>query len=574
MQLRSAQWFEHPSPETRFQHRSAMRANGNIPVSFIGKPIIGIFNSWNDLNSCNAPHKELVEFVKRGVLLAGGYPVELHTISTPADFMKPSDLPYRNLMAMDVEETIRSLPLDGVVLLCECDKTTPAQLMGAASCDLPALQLAAGHRSSSYFREKKINYGTDLWSFMDDYKAGLYNDEDLQELEACISCSQGGCPVMGTASTMKSISEMLGMMLPGTAAIPAAHAGRKHAAELTGKRIVEMVREQLIPSRLMTEAAFRNAIKLLAALGGSTNAVIHLIAIAGRLGIHIGLDEFAELSADIPLIVNLQPSGEYNMDDFYAAGGLGPVISRLLPLLEDNCLTALGTTVREQYKTAAVRLGNVITDLEAPYRRESGIAVLKGNLAPHGAIMKRSASSEALQKHRGRAVVFDGYEQMMEQIDRDDLEVDRDSVLILRNCGPAAEGMPEWGAIPIPQKLLRQGVRDMVRISDARMSGTSYGTVILHVSPEAAVRGPLAVVQNGDWIDLDIASGTLRLDVSAEEITSRLQQSSPLPRRHVRGYLRLFADHVLQAHEGCDLDFLRPNNKTEAAFVPPVVGRG
>lgn len=316
MSLRSDRWFKHPSKETRFQHLSAMRANGHVPESFVGKPIIGIFNSWSDLNSCNAPHKELVEFVKRGVLLAGGYPLEMHTITTPADFMKPSDLPYRNLMAMDVEESIRALPIDGAVLLCECDKTTPAQLMGAASSNIPSLQLAAGHRASGSFRGKKVNYGTDLWKLMDDYNAGLLTDEEWNELEKCISCTQGGCPVMGTSSTMKCLSEILGMMLPGTSTIPATHASRKWAAEETGKRIVAMVREELTPARLMTEAAFDNAIKLLAALGGSTNAVIHLTAIAGRLGIHIPLKRYEERSSEIPLLVNLQPSGEHSMDDF------------------------------------------------------------------------------------------------------------------------------------------------------------------------------------------------------------------------------------------------------------------
>ncbi len=573
VQLRSALWFDHPSEETRLQHRSAMRANGHDPESFVGKPIIGLFNSWNDFNSCNAPHKELVEFVKRGVLLGGGYPIELHTITTPADLMKESDLPYRNLMAMDVEELARSLPIDGLVLLCECDKTTPAQLMAAASVDLPALQLAAGHRNAGVFRGKKVNAGTDLWTFMDGYRAGLHTDGDLAELETCLSCSQGGCPVMGTASTMKSMAEMLGMMLPGTSSIPASHAGRKQAAEKTGKRIVEMVRERLTPSRLMTEAAFHNAIKLLAALGGSTNAVLHLIAIAGRLGIRLDLEAFAELSRDVPLLVNLQPSGEYGMDEFHTAGGLSAVIRKLLPLLDAECLTALGESVAAAYGDAP-DYGEVIAELAQPVRRESGIAVLRGNLAPGGAILKRSASDGTLRFHRGRAVVFDDYEQMLEQLERDDLEVDAQSVLVLRNCGPVGAGMPEWGAIPLPKKLLRAGVRDMLRISDARMSGTSYGTVVLHVSPEAALGGPLAAVRDGDWIEADIGAGTLRLDVPEAEIAARLRELPPPPRRHRRGYMRMYADHVLQADEGCDLDFLRPLSKDDAGFVPPVVGRG
>jgi dihydroxy-acid dehydratase len=570
MKLRSLEWFAGDG-ENAFQHRTAMRALGHIPESFVGKPIIGIFNSWNDLNSCNYPHKELVEYVKRGVLTAGGYPVELHTITTPADFMKPSDLPYRNLMAMDVEETIRSLPIDGVVLLSECDKTTPAQLMGAASCDLPTLQLAAGHRSSGSFRGKKIHYGTGLWQYIDE--AGNISEAEWLELEACMNCTLGGCPVMGTASTMKSMSEMLGMMLPGTASIPAGHTARKAAAEATGRRIVEMVREGLTPSRLMTEAAFRNAIKLLTALGGSTNAVLHLIAIAGRLGITLPPELFEQESRGVPLIVNVQPSGIGGMDDFFEAGGLAAVIGRLMPLLDGDCLSADGRPIREAYRHAAVYRPDIIASLDNPFKPESGIIILRGNLVPDGAVLKISASSESLKVHRGRAVVFDDYEEMLQRIDRDDLDVDESSVLILRNCGPVGAGMPEWGSIPIPQKLLRRGVRDMVRISDARMSGTSYGTVILHAAPEAAVGGPLAAVRTGDWIELNVPERTLNLCLSDEEIARRLAERERPQPAHVRGYPRLFAEHVLQAPLGCDLDFLRPRNKEEAAFRKPIVGR-
>ncbi|QHW35534.1 dihydroxy-acid dehydratase (plasmid) [Paenibacillus rhizovicinus] len=573
IKLRSEEWFNHPSFETRFQHASAMRACGHNPESYQGRPIIGIFNSWNDLLSCNAPHKELVEHVKRGVLLAGGYPLELHTITTPSDFMKPSDLPYRNLMSMDVEELIRALPIDGAVMLCECDKTTPAQLMAAASCDLPVLQLAAGHRSSGTFRGKKVNYGTDLWKYMDDFKAGLLSESDMKELETSISCTAGGCPVMGTASTMKSLSEIIGMMLPGTAAIPATDARRRLAAEKTGKRIVEMVYEGLTPSRLMTEAAFHNAIKLLAALGGSTNAVLHLTAIAGRLGIRIHLEQYASMTKDIPLIVNLQPSGEYSMDDFYHAGGLSGVIYELMPRLDSGCLTALGLPLAEVY-TQRPDNPRVIVPLDQPFKVESGIRVLRGNLAPSGAILKPSASSRELWKHRGKAYVFDSYESMLGQIDRDDLDVDASTILVLSNCGPSAIGMPEWGEIPIPAKLLKEGVTDMVRISDARMSGTSYGTVILHVAPEAAAGGPLAIVRSGDLIAVDVEQGILHLELSDETIEVRLRELQPAPARYPRGYLKLFGEHVLQADEGCDLDFLKPANKEEARFVPPIIGRG
>ncbi|WP_088049447.1 dihydroxy-acid dehydratase [Virgibacillus dakarensis] len=574
VRLRSDEWFFHDTVETRFQHRSNMRSNGHFPESFLGKPVIGIFNSWNDLNVCNAPLKELVEHVKRGVLLGGGYPVEMHTITTAADMMKPSDLPYRNLMSMDVEEIIRSYPIDGAVMLSECDKTTPAQLMATASCNIPTLQLAAGHRASGVFRGKQVNYGTDLWKYMDDYKAGLLNDSDLSELETCISCTKGGCPVMGTASTMKSMSEILGIMLPGTSSIPASHTARRDAAEKTGKRIVEMVYEQLIPSKLMTKASFDNSLKLLAALGGSTNAVLHLTAIAGRLGIKIDLKMYSELSEGIPLLVNVQPSGKHSMDDFYEAGGLPLVIRELLPRLDGKCLTALGKSLFDTYSHLKSAPSDVVGTLKKPFQEESGIRILKGNLAPNGAVLKRAASSRELSNHRGKAFVFDDYEQMIIQLDDDELPVDKNSVLILRNCGPIGAGMPEWGAIPIPRKLLRQGIRDMVRISDARMSGTSYGTIILHVSPEAQIGGALALVKTGDWIVLDVEQGILHLDISEEEMQQRLSQYKFPPREHKRGYWRLWQEHVLQAHEGCDFDFLCPKNPEEAKMISPVIGRG
>ncbi|MDF2713764.1 MAG: ilvD 3, partial [Paenibacillus sp.] len=402
-------------------------------------------------------------------------------------------------------------------------------------------------------------------------------EEDWQELERSISCSLGGCPVMGTASTMKSLSEMLGMMLPGTSSIPATHASRKLYAEATGSRIVEMVKENLTPSKLMTEKAFHNAIKLLAAIGGSTNAALHLTAIAGRLGIRIPIELYAELSDGIPLIVNLQPSGTHSMDDFYKAGGLRKVVRNMLPLLDADCLSCTGETIGLAYGRHMPDIASsdeVISTLDAPFKNESGLAVLKGNLAPNGAVIKKSAASPELFKHRGQAVVFEDYADMLARIDSDELDVTADSVLVLKNCGPVAIGMPEWGSIPIPKKLLQQGVRDMVRISDARMSGTSYGAVILHVAPEAAVGGPLAIVRNGDWIELDLDHSTLRLDLEERDIAERLAAWSRPEPRHKRGYPRLFAEHALQAPEGCDLDILRPDSKEDAKFVPPVVGRG
>lgn len=571
--MRSTIWFEGES-EHAFAHRSAMRAMGHLPESYLGKPIIGIFNSWNDFNGCNLPHKELVEHVKRGVLLAGGYPMELFSISAPSEFMKPSDLPYRNLMAMDIEEQIRSLPIDGVILLCECDKTTPAGLMAAASCDVPSLALAAGHRTSGTFRGRIVNYGTDLWKYFDEYRAGSLDTKAMSELEGCINCGLGGCPVMGTASTMKSLAEMLGLMLPGTASLPSGSPARKAAAQDTGRRIVEMVKEDLRPSCLLTREAFGNAIRLLAALGGSTNAVIHLIALAGRLGIRLELQEFAQESVDLPLLVNLQPSGEHNMDAFDRAGGTAAVIGELLPRLYGDCLMATGRTVRDVYGLQHSRDPQVITSLGAPFQEDAGIAVLVGNLSPSGAVLKRSAGSPALLKHRGHALVFDGYEDMMARVDSEELEVEESSVLVLRDVGPVAMGMPEWGMIPIPAKLLRQGVRDMVRISDARMSGTSFGTVVLHVAPEAAVGGPLAIVRDGDVIELDALAGSLRLLLDEEEIAERLKAWRPGASPHKRGYMRLFQETVQQANYGCDLDFLQPRDPSEAVMVPPIVGRG
>lgn len=573
MTFRSSQWFQSRSDHT-FQHRTAMRAAGHAPESFIGKPVIGIFNSWNDLNSCNYPHRELVEHVKRGVLLAGGYPVELHTISVPGDFMKPSDLPYRNLMSMDVEELIRSQPIDGVVLLSECDKTIPAQLMGAASCNVPALLLAAGHRTSGTYRGQTINYGTDLWKRMDEKQAGQVSDEEWKEMESCFSCSRGGCPVMGTASTMKCLTEILGMMLPGTSCIPAHHAERRIAAEMTGKQIVQMVRDHLTPSKLMTETSFHNAITLLGALGGSTNAVIHLIALAGRLGIALALEDFRRFTANVPLLVNLQPSGPWNMDDFYRSGGLSAVIYQLFADLDTTRLCATGETLENVYARAPIYDAGVIARLDAPFRSESSIAVLYGNLVPKGAIVKLSAATPSLLKTQGKAVVFANYADMELRIHRDDLEVDASSILVLQHCGPVGEGMPEWGMMPIPRKLLLQGVRDMVRISDARMSGTSFGTVILHAAPEAAIGGPLGLVRDGDTIELDIPSGTLTLRVDEEELQERRRRRAEPASPHTRGYMRLFREHVLQADEGCDLDFLRPKKGEAPELVPPIVGRG
>lgn len=571
---RSAKWFEGP-PDATFEVRSSMAAMGFAPKDYEGRPFIGIANSWSDFNNCNLPHKDLVEHVKRGIRQAGGVPMEFHSITTGADFMKPSDLPYRNLMAMDIEETIRSYPMDGVVLLCECDKTCPAQLMAVASANIPALQLAAGHRASGTFHGQRVTYATDFWRYLDEYMAGRLSPDEWAELESTISCSPGGCAVMGTASTMKSLSEILGMMLPGTAAIPAHHPDRVASAEATGERIVAMVDENLRPSDLLTRQAFSNAIKVLGALGGSTNAILHLTAIAGRRGIVLRPQDFRKDLEEIPLLVDVQPLGQYNMDDLFAAGGVSGVIRQLLPVLDTKCLTATGRSLQDEYGRQPVTESPVIKALATPVAKGPTLTVLFGSLAPDGAVIKTSGSGDPkFRRHQGRALVFEGYDDLMARIHDEHLDVSPDTVLVLRHCGPVGvPGMPEWGAIPIPSKLLRQGVSDMVRISDARMSGTGYGTVVLHVSPESAIGGPLALVEDGDPILLDIDAKRIDLLVAQEVLNMRRARWQRPQARHLRGYLKLFADHVLQAPEGCDLDFLRPSTEDELPFVEPTIGR-
>lgn len=573
MARRSERWFRG-SFDNSFEHRSVLRAIGHPPEAFIGKPIIGIANSWSDLNNCNLPHKHLVEHVKRGVLAAGGFPVEFHTLSTQADLMKPSDLMYRNLMAMDLEEYVRSMPIDGLVLLCECDKTCPAQLMAAVTCNIPALQLAAGHRASGWHRGKRVTYGTDMWGFFDEFRAGRMSSEELSDLEGQVSCSLGGCAVMGTASTMKSLSEAMGMMLPGTASIAATDAQRVTAAERTGHRIVEMVTEDLRPDLLITDAALRNAIRVLAAIGGSTNALVHLSAVAARRGRPLAIDAFEEFTRNVPLLANIQPSGPYTMDEYAHAGGTAAVIGEMLELLEASALSATGDPLHATYAGRRSSNTEVIGTVATPTSANASISVLHGNLAPAGAVIKVAAASPELLEHRGPAVVFDDYQDMLERVDDDTLPATEDSVLVLRNSGPVGAGMPEWGAIPIPAKLLRRGVRDMVRVSDARMSGTAGGTIILHVAPEASVGGPLALVRDGDEIQLDVSKGTIDLLVSEDELRERRARLQPRAQVHHRGYPKLFAEHVLQAPDGCDLDFMVPDGPDEATFVEPVVGRG
>ena len=547
---------------------------GLDPDFYANKPVIGIANSWSDLNNCNQNLRQLADAVKRGVLAAGGLPLEFPTISLGEEFMKPSAMLYRNLMAMDVEETLRSNPVDGVVLLSNCDKTTPAQLMGAASANLPAIQLNGGARSVGNWRGQPVGSGTDIWRYWDAVRAGQITRQDWSDLEASIACSAGACNTMGTASTMTSLSEALGMMLPGVSSLPATDARRLTAAEATGRRIVDLVLEDLRPAQILTPRAFDNAIRLLMALGGSTNAVVHLIAIAGRLNITLPLSRFDELSRTTPWLVNLSPSGQFLMDDFHGAGGVPAVMSELKHLLNLDCPTVTGQPLEASIARARSFNKEVIKPAAAPLSPQGAIATLSGSLAPQGAVIKASAASPKMMVHRGPALVFPNYEDMLARVNDPDLPCDANTVLVLQNAGPkGVPGFPEWGMIPVPQKLLEQGITDLVRISDSRMSGTSFGTVVLHVAPEAAAGGPLALVQDGDLIELNVPERRIDLLVAPEELARRRAIWKPAPSPHLRGYPRLYIDHVLQADEGCDFDFLRPRSAEAVQFVPPLVGR-
>jgi dihydroxy-acid dehydratase len=556
-ELRSRNWFGKKDLDG-FAHRSWLKAEGWSDVMFDGRPVIGIANSWSELTNCNAHLRQVAEAVKRGVLSAGGFPLEFPTISLGEILMKPTTMLFRNLMAMDVEECIRAYPLDGVVLLSGCDKTTPAMLMGAASADVPAIMVTGGPMLRGMWGQVELGSGTDNWRYWAELRAGRISEEEWCEMESCMSRSAGHCMVMGTASTMASMAEALGMTLPGNAAIPASDSRRMALAEMSGRRIMDMAREGLKPSKILTAQAFDNAIRADMAIGGSTNAIIHLVAIAGRAGVELPLTRFDELSRTTPFLVNVRPSGKYLMEDFFYAGGLPVVLKELLPLLHRGAPTVTGKSIAENVADAKNHNPDVIRSLAMPISGEGGTVILKGNLCPDGAVLKQSAASQQLLTHRGRAVVFEDHADLHARIDDPNLQVDENSVLVLKRVGPkGAPGMPEWGAAPIPQKLLKQGVKDMVRISDARMSGTSYGTVVLHVSPEAAIGGPLALVENGDEIELDVPNRRLTLRVSDEELEKRRAQWKPRPPHYTRGYGKLFLDHVLQAHEGVDFDFLR-----------------
>ena len=555
---RSAEWFGKEGKDG-FHHRSWMKNQGLPHHLFDGRPVIGICNTWSELTPCNAHFRILAERVKRGVYEKGGFPLEFPVMSLGETLMRPSTMLYRNLVSMDVEESIRANPLDGVVLLAGCDKTTPALLMGAASCDLPALVVSGGPMLNGRFREEQIGSGTHVWKFEAMVRAGDMSMQEFMDAEACMSRSVGHCMTMGTASTMASMAETLGMALPANAAIPAADSRRNVLAHMAGRRIVEMVEEGLTMSKILTRKAFENAIRTNGAIGGSTNAVVHLLALAGRVGADLSLDDWDTLGRDVPCIVNLMPSGKYLMEDFFYAGGLPAVHRELVEagLLHADALTASGRTLGENVEDAPCWNRDVIFPLSKPFKAQGGIAVLHGNLAPQGAILKPSAATPSLMRHRGRAVVFEDIDDYKARVDDPDLEVDETSVLVLKGCGPKGyPGFPETGNMGLPAKLLKRGVTDMVRISDARMSGTAYGTVVLHTAPEAADGGPLALVEDGDEIELDVPARRLVLHVADAVLSERRAAWRPPAPHSDRGYLRLYLDHVMQADTGADLDFL------------------
>jgi dihydroxy-acid dehydratase len=555
--LRSARWFA-PDDLRGFGHRSRIMQMGYAPDDWGGRPVIAILNTWSDINPCHAHFKHRVDDVKRGVLQAGGFPIELPAMSLAENFVKPSTMLYRNMLAMDVEELIRSHPVDGVVLMGGCDKTTPALLMGATSAGVPAIYLPAGPMLRGNWRGKVLGSGSDAWKYWDERRAGTITDTDWIEVEAGIARSYGHCMTMGTASTMTAMAEALGMTLAGASSIPAADANHIRMCAASGRRIVDMVWEDLVPARIQTRQAFENALTVAMAMGCSTNAIIHLIAQARRAGVGLTLDDFDAASRTVPVIANVRPSGDkYLMEDFFYAGGLLGLMSRLRDHLHLDAMTVGGQTVGDNIARAQVHDDDVIRPLDNPIYAEGALAVLRGNLAPDGCVIKPCACEPRLRQHSGPALVFDDYPSMKAAIDRDDLEVTADHVLVLRNAGPqGGPGMPEWGMLPIPRKLLKQGVRDMLRLSDARMSGTSYGGCILHVSPEAYIGGPLALVRNGDIIRVDVPARRISLDVSDDELARRRQALPAQQPRFERGYGWMFQKHIRQAHEGCDFDFL------------------
>ncbi|MBE2166753.1 dihydroxy-acid dehydratase [Acinetobacter oleivorans] len=558
--LRSAAWFG-TTDKNGFMYRSWMKNQGIPDHEFQGKPIIGICNTWSELTPCNAHFRKIAEHVKKGILEAGGYPVEFPVFSNGESNLRPTAMFTRNLASMDVEEAIRGNPIDGVVLLTGCDKTTPALLMGAASCDIPAIVVTGGPMLNGKHKGKDIGAGTIVWQMHEELKAGKIDLNEFLSAESGMSRSAGTCNTMGTASTMACMAEALGTSLPHNAAIPAVDSRRYVLAHLSGMRIVDMVHEDLRLSKILTKEAFENAIKVNAAIGGSTNAVIHLKAIAGRIGVDLQLDDWNRVGRGMPTIVDLQPSGRFLMEEFYYSGGLPAVIRRmgeanLLP--HPHALTVNGQAIWENCQQSPIYNDEVIRKIDNPIRQDGGMCILRGNLAPKGAVLKPSAATPELMKHRGRAVVFENFDDYKARINDPDLDVDETCILVMKNAGPKGyPGMAEVGNMGLPPKVLAKGITDMVRISDARMSGTAYGTVVLHVAPEAMAGGPLAVIQNGDFIELDAYAGKLHLEVSDEELKQRLENlAPPAPPSFIGGYRKLYVEHVLQADEGCDFDFL------------------
>lgn len=556
--LRSQEWYGGTSRDTIY-HRGWMKNQGYPHDLFDGRPIIGILNTWSDLTPCNGHLRELAEKVKAGIWEAGGFPVEVPVFSASENTFRPSAMMFRNLAALAIEETIRGQPMDGAVLLVGCDKTTPSLLMAAASCDIPSIVVTGGPMLNGYFRGERVGSGTHLWKFSEAVKAGEMTQDEFVEAEASMSRSSGTCNTMGTASTMASMAEALGMALSGNAAIPAVDSRRRVMAQMSGRRIVQMVKDDLKPSDIMTKAAFENAIRVNGAIGGSTNAVVHLLAMAGRVGVDVTLDDWDRCGRDVATIVNLMPSGKYLMEEFFYAGGLPVVIKRLAEAgqLHRDALTVSGATIWDEVRDVVNWNEDVIRPAGNPLTPQGGIAVLRGNLAPKGAVLKPSAASPHLLTHRGRAVVFEDIDDYKAKINDEALDIDETCVMVLKNCGPKGyPGMAEVGNMGLPPKVLRMGITDMIRISDARMSGTAYGTVVLHTSPEAAAGGPLAVVQNGDMIELDVPNRRLHLDISDAELAARLAAWQPLPDQPSSGYAFLHQQHVMGADTGADMDFL------------------
>ena len=555
-ELRSYRWYG-PDDLRSFGHRSRAASMGCVHADYQCKPVIGILNTWSDANPCHSKLREVAEEVKRGVWQAGGFPLEMPAMTLGETFQKPTTMMYRNLLAMEAEEQLRSYPVDGCVLLGGCDKTTPALLMGAISMNVPAIYIPAGPMLRGNWRGQVLGSGADVMKYWAKLRAGAIDQQAWVEIEEGIARSAGTCMTMGTASTMTSVAEILGFSLPGASSIPAVDANHPKMANLSGRRIVEMVWEDLKPRDILNEASFKNAIAGVLGLGGSTNAVIHIIALAGRAGFKITLDLFDELSARTPVLANVRPTGKYLMEDFYYAGGLSALLKALSPYLDTRCLTVTGKTLAENVAAAEIYNDDVIRTPGNPVFPSGGLVILRGNLAPNGAVIKAPAADPKLLKHAGRAIVFDSYSEMNARIDAPNLDVDDTCVLVLRNAGPkGAPGMPEWGNLPIPQKLLKKGVRDMLRISDARMSGTNYGACVLHVSPESFVGGPLALLKEGDIVELDVARKQLNMRVSDDELAKRRAAWKPKPGIYRRGYGKLFMEHIKQADEGCDFDFL------------------